>query len=73
MAPDTALARTRDYQNAVLIDVTSLIGAEEFILAQNNRRALGDPFGRQCFVEIIQSLIFMSRVYVAHPTLPTPR
>jgi hypothetical protein len=57
----------------VLADVTSLIGAEEFVLAQNNRRPLGDPFGRQCFVEIIQSLIFMSRVYVAHPALATPR
>jgi hypothetical protein len=56
-----------------LIDVTSLIGAEEFILAQNNRRPLGDPFGRQCFVEVIQSLIFMSRVYVAHPVLALPQ
>lgn len=73
MAPGTALAQTHSQQNSVLIDVTSLIGAEEFILAQNNHRALGDPFGRQCFVEIIQSLIFMSRVYVAHPTLPAPR
>jgi hypothetical protein len=57
----------------VLIDVTSLIGAEEFMLAQNSRRALGDPFGRQSFVEVVQSLIFMSQVYVAHPTLSAPR
>jgi hypothetical protein len=46
MAPGTDLARSG--QNAVLIDVTSLIGAEEFILAQNNHRSLGDPFGRPC-------------------------
>jgi hypothetical protein len=32
-----------------------------------------DPFARQCFVELIQSLIFMSSVFVAHPTLPDPR
>jgi hypothetical protein len=56
-----------------LIDVTSLTGVEEFILAQNNHRPLGDPFGRQCFVEVIQSLIFMSQVYVAHPVLALPR
>lgn len=56
----------------VLVDVTSLISAEEFLLAQNRRSAAEDPFARQCFVEIIQSLIFMSRIYVAHPVLFTP-
>lgn len=73
MAPAADLDPVGQHQNAVLVDVTSLIGAEEFILAQNNSRALEDPFGRQCFVEIVQSLIFMSRVYVAHPTLAAPR
>ena len=56
----------------LLIDVTSLISAEEFLLAINRRSASEDPFARQCFVEIIQSLILMSRLYVAHPVLLSP-
>ncbi|MFV2020476.1 hypothetical protein [Micromonospora sp. LOL_023] len=58
---------------AVLIDVTRIIGADSFVRAQNNSITPADPFSRQCFVELIQSLIFMSDVYVAHPTLATPR
>jgi hypothetical protein len=57
----------------VLIDVTSLISAEEFLLSQNRGNAPDDPFARQCFVEIVQSLIFMSQVFVAHPVLHTPQ
>jgi hypothetical protein len=57
----------------VLLDVTSLISAEDFLLAQNRGTQPDDPFARQCFVEVVQSLIFMSRVYVAHPVLPNPR
>jgi hypothetical protein len=56
----------------VLIDMTSLISAEDFVLSQNRGRSADDPFARQCFVEIVQSLIFMSRVYVAHPVLYEP-
>ncbi len=59
--------------SSVLIDVTSIIGAENFILSQNQGTAPEDPFARQCFVELIQSLIFMSAVFVAHPMLPDPR
>lgn len=72
MVPAADLVHVGGQRNAVLIDVTSLIGAEDFILAQNNHRPLADPFARQCFVEIIQSLIYMPRVYVAHPTLARP-
>lgn len=56
----------------LLVDVTSIIGAEEFITAQNRGVPPADPFARQSFVELIQSLIFMSRLYVAHPTLANP-
>jgi hypothetical protein len=59
--------------SSVLIDVTTVIGAEDFILSQNRGTIGEDPFARQCFVEIIQSLIFMSTVFVAHPTLSTPK
>ncbi|MEO3798459.1 hypothetical protein [Nonomuraea sp. B1E8] len=52
--------------------MTSLISAENFLLAQNRAARPDDPFGRQCFVEIVQSLIFMSRVYVVHPILLVP-
>ncbi|MFD9744115.1 hypothetical protein ACFWX5_11325 [[Kitasatospora] papulosa] len=62
----------RQANTDVAIDVTSLISAEEFLLSQNRREAPEDPFARQCFVEIVQSLIFMSEVYVAHPVLHTP-
>ena len=72
MVPAADLVHVGGKRNAVLIDVTSLIGAEDFILAQNNHRPLEDPFARQCFVEIIQSLIYMPRVYVPHPTLARP-
>ena len=72
MVPAADLVHVGRKRNAVLIDVTSVIGAEDFILAQNNHRPLEDPFARQCFVEIIQSLIYMPRVYVAHPTLARP-
>lgn len=59
--------------SSVLVDVTSVIGAEDFMLSQNRGAPPEDPFARQCFVELIQSLIFMSSVQVAHPTLPNPR
>lgn len=57
----------------VLVDVTSLISAESFLTAQNTGAAPEDPFARQCFVELVQSLIFMSNVHVAHPVLHAPR
>ncbi|MFS8203383.1 hypothetical protein ACLVWQ_32500 (plasmid) [Streptomyces sp. CWNU-52B] len=57
----------------VLLDVTSFISADDFLLAQNKAAQPDDPFARQCFVEIVQSLIFMSRVYVGHPVLSNPR
>lgn len=56
----------------VLVDVTSIIGAENFIAAQNRRAQPKDPFARQAFVELIQSLIFMNKVWVAHPVLAQP-
>ncbi|MFC0528335.1 hypothetical protein [Phytohabitans kaempferiae] len=57
---------------SVLLDVTSLIGAEEYIVSQNHRSRPQDPFARQCFVEVVQSLIFVPEVHVVHPTLPSP-
>ncbi|NED12582.1 hypothetical protein [Streptomyces sp. SID9124] len=64
--------RQRQANTDVVVDVTSLISAEEFLLSQNRREAPEDPFARQCFVEVVQSLIFMSQVYVAHPVLHAP-
>src|SRR5262249_39665436 len=51
---------------------TTIIGAEEFITAWNRGARARDSFARQAFVELVQSLVFMSRVYVAHPVLPAP-
>jgi hypothetical protein len=42
----------------VTIDVTTLIGAQEYIISQNQSRPLRDPFARECFVETVQTLIF---------------
>lgn len=56
----------------VLVDVTSIISAEDFVVAQNRGTRPDDPFARQAFVELIQSLIFMDRVWVAHPVLDRP-
>ncbi|WP_081476153.1 hypothetical protein [Micromonospora maris] len=56
----------------VLVDVTSIISAEDFVVAQNRVSRPDDPFARQAFVELIQSLIFMERVWVAHPVLARP-
>jgi hypothetical protein len=56
----------------VLVDVTTILGAEEYIRAENRSLRPEDPFARQAFVELVQSLIFMSRVHVPHPTLATP-
>lgn len=56
----------------ILVDVTSILGAEDYITAENRSLRPEDPFARQSFVELVQSLIFMSRVFVPHPTLSTP-
>jgi hypothetical protein len=52
----------------VVLDVTSLISAEDYLVSQNRRARPADPFARQCFVEMIQTLLFVEEVFVAHPT-----
>jgi hypothetical protein len=73
MVPHPDLSSSHQHRNRVLIDVSSVIGAEDFILSQNRRAAPADPFARQCFAEIVQSVILMEDVYVAHPILTQPR
>ena len=58
---------------SIVVDVTSLIGAEDYIVSQNRRSSPADPFAKQCFVEMVQSIIFMPMVYVVHPVLAEPR
>jgi hypothetical protein len=57
---------------SALLDVTSIISAESFIRAQNGGRISGDPFARQCFSEVAQTLIFHPSVSVAHPSSLRP-
>jgi hypothetical protein len=71
MVPAADLGRHRG--SDVIVDTTSLIGAEDYILSQNQRVEPADPFARQCFVEVVQSIILMSGVYVIHPTLRLPQ
>lgn len=73
MVPHPDLSSSHQHRNRVLIDVSSVIGAEDFILSQNRREVPADPFVRQCFAEIVQSVILMEEVYVAHPILTQPR
>lgn len=56
----------------VVLDVTSFISAENFILSQNHDDLPLDPFARQCYAEVVQSLIFFDEVAVPHPTLLVP-
>lgn len=72
MVPHSDLSSSRQHRNRVLIDVSSVIGAEDFILSQNRRAGPADPFARQCFAEIVQSVILMEEVYIAHPVLAQP-
>jgi hypothetical protein len=57
----------------VTLDVTTVIGAQEYLTSRNNSRPTEDPFARECFVEMVQTLIFNSQVQVAHPVLVDPR
>ena len=42
---------TEGHGTDVLIDVTSLISAEDYLVSQNRHIRPGDPFARQCFVD----------------------
>lgn len=59
-------------RTGVVIDVTSVISAEEYIVASNERRPADDPFARQAFVELTQSVIFQPLIYVVHPLSERP-
>lgn len=56
--------------NRVMVDVTTFISAEEFILSQNHSSPSRprDPFAQQCYAELVQSLIYFDEVLVPHPT-----
>ncbi|WP_433522790.1 hypothetical protein ACQPZ2_37825 [Nocardia pseudovaccinii] len=59
-----------------MVDVTTFISAEEFILSQNQASPTRprDPFAQQSYAELVQSLIYFDEVLVPHPTKldPTP-
>ncbi|WP_019932509.1 hypothetical protein [Nocardia sp. BMG111209] len=60
--------------HSVMVDVTTFISAEEFLLSQNRSRGIRprDPFSEQCYAELVQSLIYFDEVLVPHPTLLNP-
>lgn len=60
-------------EHPITVDVTTIIGAQEYLVSRNQRRAPRDPFARECFVEAVQTLIFGSDVFVTHPVLTAPR
>lgn len=60
-------------RSSMVLDVTSFISAEEFILSQNHQEEPLDPFARQCYAEVVQSLILFDQVVVPHPTKLDPR
>ncbi|MFI6999500.1 hypothetical protein [Nocardia sp. NPDC050175] len=57
-----------------MVDVTTFISAEEFILSQNHSSPSRprDPFAQQCYAELVQSLIYFDEVLVPHPTALNP-
>ena len=57
----------------VTIDVTTIIGAQEYAVSRNQNRTPRDPFARECFAEAVQTLIFNTNVYVVHPTVAAPQ
>ncbi|MDQ1020102.1 hypothetical protein QFZ43_006651 [Streptomyces afghaniensis] len=54
------------------LDNSTFISAQEFITAQNRGERSRDPFARQSYVELVQSLIFQPAVRVIHPVHLTP-
>ncbi|MFE9575951.1 hypothetical protein ACFYO1_06170 [Nocardia sp. NPDC006044] len=57
-----------------MVDITTFISAEEFILSQNHSSPSRprDPFAQQCYAELVQSLIYFDEVLVPHPTKLDP-
>lgn len=51
----------------IALDNSTFISAQEFITAQNHGERSRDPFARQAYVELVQSLIFQPAVRVIHP------
>lgn len=58
----------------VALDNSTFISAQEFIKSQNRGERSYDPFARQSYVELVQSLIYQPAVRVIHPVQlnPTP-
>jgi hypothetical protein len=56
----------------VALDNSTFISAQEFITSQNRGERSRDPFARQAYVELVQSLIFQPAVRVIHPVYLTP-
>lgn len=58
----------------IALDNSTFISAQEFISAQNRGERSRDPFARQSYVELVQSLILQPAVRVIHPIemRPTP-
>ncbi|MGW0290487.1 hypothetical protein [Streptomyces tuirus] len=57
---------------ALALDNSTFISAQEFITAQNRGERSRDPFARQSYVELVQSLIFQPAVRVIHPVHLSP-
>jgi hypothetical protein len=56
----------------VALDNSTFISAQEFITSQNHGERSRDPFARQAYVELVQSLIFQPAVRVIHPVYLNP-
>jgi hypothetical protein len=53
----------------IAVDVTTFISAEEFALSRNAKRSELDPFARQSYTELLQSLLLYDDIVVMHPTM----
>ncbi|WP_155848809.1 hypothetical protein [Amycolatopsis vancoresmycina] len=57
----------------IALDNSTFISAQEFICAQNRGERSLDPFARQSYIELVQSIIFQPAVSVIHPVNLDPR
>ncbi len=54
---------------SVMLDVTSVIGAEEYIKSCAMHSLPGDPLALQAYAHLVQTVLLYDQVFVPHPTI----
>ena len=56
-------------ERSILVDVTSFISAQDYIISIFTNRPKLDPYAQQSYAELIQSILIYDNIYVPHPIL----